>query len=156
MNEEDNVLDQMHEHVKLAGIKGLDDLTEEQARIMSIEAFMNALLNHEDDTKMMKEIAFRTFSLMAYASISTGDPEHFSDFIADCIVVAPNTDIQMVLKEVFGTVFKAYVMNAMGHDLLGPLIALFMAESQGANMNDEVKEAIEADIQRILDEEEGE
>ena len=143
------IIDSMVRDMEKNGVNGLDKLSEAEARILSIESFMNAMLEHEDNDTALKEIAFRTLVIMAFGSIQSGKPEVWTDFLIDCVIVAPTDKIKMALREVTESVFKAYIITMTGDDMLTPLMDLFMEETDNIELSDEDKAKLEASIREV-------
>lgn len=128
----------------------INDDDVEEARIRSIEAFLNAMTEVEDNPRLLKEIAFRTLIVVAFGSLQSEEPEEFTNYALDCMLVAPNNIIKMAIREVTGTVFKAYLMTFTGEDVITPLMSSLIEESQATTK--EEKEEIHRRYKETLGE----
>lgn len=121
-------------------------MTNDDARTASIEAFLNIMMQHEDDEdyeNILNNIAFRTLTIVAFGTMRVNDPSHFTDYILDCMMVAPTDKTRMAIRFNAGAMMKALILTFGGKDVITPIMSSFVDEAEGAT-DEEHAEAVEA------------
>lgn len=145
---------QIQEEIAGSGMQDeLEGLTESQARNLSIESFINALLQCDNDEDR-EQVAFITLIIVAFGTLKANAPQDWIQFATDCVIVAPDEECKIAIRNAMGPCFKAYLMSFSGSDVISVIMKKIVEEGHTQEIPEDRKEELSESIRRQKDGEE--